>query len=283
MIGFLKRTNMHRSLPLFNLHRRIAHFSFSSLPKISATNNSSYASGMRFDYTPEAITLLADDLITREKAMLDSIGNLDTSKDEDIGIETVLYPMVKCDQELSGISNVVTFLNNVHPDSDVRNASTTAETKLRKFGVDCGMREDVYKVLKALKEKINKNDGKCGDVLKQFEYSEEIVDKDGNKVNVTRNEWARYLDKTLQDFERNGLDLQDEAKVELSFRFNFLFFLFSRVVLTRKDVCVDCFFVCVFCCIFWKFQLFCFCVLFYFVLVLFLFFFFLLLVFLFCF
>merc|ERR1712113_623073 len=111
---------------------------------------------------------------------MDKIANL---SDNELTTQNVLVPLIQCDQRLSGIENSVCFLQNVHPSQDVRNASNEAQVQLSKFGVEISMRKDVYNVIK--------------------KYSQQSgLDLDP--------EWERYLKFLMRDFERMGLNLDDE-------------------------------------------------------------------------
>jgi Zn-dependent oligopeptidase len=81
------------------------------------------------------------------------------------------------------------FPSQVSPDLSIRNASTEADKKYEEFKIESSMREDVYRTLLRYK--------KNGDIQTRDQGS------------------RRLLDKMLETFERNGLDLADERVSEL--------------------------------------------------------------------
>ena len=90
--------------------------------------------------------------------------------------------MSKIECEINPRIEELIFLMHVSLDKDLRDASTEAEKEIEAFFVTSGMRVDVFKRFKA---------------LNSSKYDAE--DK-------------RYLDKTMQDYRRNGLDLSQEIR-----------------------------------------------------------------------
>lgn len=84
-------------------------------------------------------------------------------------------------------ANMLIFMSNVHPDASVREASEDAERQMSEFMVDLGKREDLYRAVKA--------------------YATTNPTLEG--------EQKRYLEFTLRDYRRSGMDLAPEQRARL--------------------------------------------------------------------
>jgi len=153
--------------------------------RLFGAGDEKYASALRFDLSPTAIQSLAAEIETEINAVMDAIAGL---PEDARTTNTVLLPLVQLEQRLSALENSVCLLQNVSPDKAVRDASHAAEVQLRKHAVEVSMRKDVYRVIKS--------------------YAEAHCDADALDA-----EWRRYLEFTLRDYRRAGLDLED-AKYE---------------------------------------------------------------------
>lgn len=85
-------------------------------------------------------------------------------------------------------TQMVIFMSNVHPDADIRDASTKAEEKFLNFIVDVWKREDLYKAVKA--------------------YADTKPKLEGDE--------ARLLSFVLRDYKRSGLSLTADKRAELA-------------------------------------------------------------------
>lgn len=85
-------------------------------------------------------------------------------------------------------TQMVIFMSNVHPDADIRDASTKAEEKFLNFIVDVWKREDLYKAVKAFADTNPKLEG----------------------------DEARLLSFILRDYKRSGLSLTADKRAELA-------------------------------------------------------------------
>lgn len=101
-------------------------------------------------------------------------------------IDSVLKPYAEFENTYSGISNEITFYQHVSPNKELRDASTDAEQKIRDFGIESGLREDVYKVFNKLYESVKDQD----------------IDF----------ETKRYIKKINDSYRRNGLGLPIEER-----------------------------------------------------------------------
>ena len=87
----------------------------------------------------------------------------------------------------SSVSMLI-FMSNVHPDASVRAASEAAEQQANDFLIDLGKREDLYRAVKAYAATNPKLEG----------------------------EQKRFMEFTLRDYRRAGMDLSPEQRARLS-------------------------------------------------------------------
>ena len=133
------------------------------------------------------IASLTDEIIAKMTAVGDEVAGVTGERT----FENTVAPLARLDRELSPLVSSCDFGMHVSPDEAVRNASGEADEKLRKFQVDFSMRTDVYAAVLAFEEKRKKE---------QIQLSPEA---------------ARYLEKTLLDFVRDGLQLEGEKREKL--------------------------------------------------------------------
>ncbi|ONH64899.1 Saccharolysin [Cyberlindnera fabianii] len=130
-----------------------------------------------WDFNPDQLVSLAEKYVSDAKATDDLVVSA-----QDPSIESVLKPYAAFSNENQGLVNQLTFLQHVSDNKELRDASTKAEKLIRDFGIESSMREDLYKVFKKVYEDT----------------------KDSTEVN---DESKRYLQKTNNEFRRNGLAL----------------------------------------------------------------------------
>jgi Zn-dependent oligopeptidase len=135
----------------------------------------------------EEIAVLTDQIIARMTAVGDEVAAVEGERT----FENTIAPFARMDRELSPLISSIDFPMHVSTDKEIRNASCEADEKLRKFSVDFSMRQDVYRAVLAYEE-IRKASG--------IELAPEA---------------ARYIKKTLLDFNRDGLQLEGEAREKL--------------------------------------------------------------------
>ncbi|MBS0192528.1 MAG: M3 family metallopeptidase [Phycisphaerales bacterium] len=89
-------------------------------------------------------------------------------------------------------TSMLIFLSNVHPDAAVRDASQAAEQRAGDYLVDLGKREDLYKAVK------------------------EFVAAHPDEVSKLTGERKRFLEFTLRDYRRAGMDLSPSERERLT-------------------------------------------------------------------
>lgn len=141
------------------------------------------ANPLVFGLKPDEILARTDALIAAAKAAEDRVGALSGAP----GFGDVFLPLANAENDMERDHANATFWQYVHGDKDVRDASSAADKKLRDYGVESGLREDVYSRVK-----------------------EALPSAAGREP-----EEARLAEKIALDFKRNGLDLSAEAKEKM--------------------------------------------------------------------
>lgn len=143
--------------------------------------------------TPQEILAAAEDLKKEEIAFNDRIAAIDEPT-----VENVLIPTTRHENERYFAENLITFYQYVSPDKDIRDASTKAEQILDECLIEQNSRVEVFRVYNKLWEAIK------------------------NSTDVDP-ETLRFLEKTVNHYKRNGLDLPEDKrdqvkklKIELS-------------------------------------------------------------------
>lgn len=136
-----------------------------------------------WDLTPLQIGDVAEDLAKKEKEINDYVASI-----EDPTIENVLVPYVDFVNSVLLKSNQLLFYSSVSADKELRDASTKAEEYLTEKELEQATRIDVFKVFKSLYEKV----------------------KDSNADDETK----KFLEKTVNDYRRIGLDLPEDKREE---------------------------------------------------------------------
>lgn len=102
---------------------------------------------LRFDLSVEEIEAETERILARMKQADDAVAALGLSA---VTFDNTAQKLIDLDAEmLSRVTNV-TFLGQVSPKKDIRDACTKADEAIEDFSVQRGMRADVYKVVNHL-------------------------------------------------------------------------------------------------------------------------------------
>ncbi|XP_065833930.1 thimet oligopeptidase-like [Oscarella lobularis] len=134
------------------------------------------------DITKESIARQADELVRTSTSRFDSVGRLQPSE---VTFDNTIKVLADNKASYETRRALVDFPHHVHPNKDIRNASTEADKKLSEFDVEMSMRQDVFNAVAAIKEK---------------------------GVGGSSPETERLVDRILVLGKRNGLHLSEEKQ-----------------------------------------------------------------------
>jgi len=151
----------------------------------SVYNMASPGNRLRWDLKKEDFPRLADELMTKTKAVYDAVGSINK---DDVSYEKVVKALADDLVDYITNRNLLDFIQHVSQDKDLRDASVAADKKLSDFDVELSMRQDVFDNLRAVQEK-------CGDAL--------------------QGETKRYLERMIKLGRRNGLHLSTDVQQQV--------------------------------------------------------------------
>jgi len=140
--------------------------------------------GLDFSLTAHQIAAISTQLVAGAKKVDDQVAAIPL---DSATYDNVIEPLVRYEVDAGPRFNNVTFLKDVSPIKSVRDASHAASQMLQDAMVERGMRQDVYRVVKAVQRR-----GMSGCSSQQ----------------------RRLVDRMVRDFERNGLHLSVEKQAE---------------------------------------------------------------------
>lgn len=144
---------------------------------------------LQWEHDATSIESITTTSIERSRKVLDEVAALPPAE---CNFETVFVRLAHDESVLETVTGPFLFYQYVSTSEALRNAANTAEVRLNEFGIESSMRADVFKALKVAKENI---------------------DKSGKKLTA---EEERLVEKMLLDGKRNGLDLPEEIRNELT-------------------------------------------------------------------
>ena len=139
-----------------------------------------------FTGTPASILDDTRRLLDKSRELQDKI--VADIKPDDATFENTLLPMAHDENTMGLETHIIGFYQSVSTNQDLRNASTEAEKQMDDFSIESAMREDVFKVVDAAYQK---------------------VEKGGSKLDP---ESKRLLEKERKSYIRNGLGLEAGPK-----------------------------------------------------------------------
>ncbi|TPX15951.1 uncharacterized protein E0L32_000285 [Thyridium curvatum] len=142
-----------------------------------------------FTGTKESIVSDAKALCDKTRSLLDKIvAEIPAGDASKATFESVMLPQLHDENESALTSRILGFYQYVSADSGLRDASTEAEKIMDEFSIECGMREDVYKLVDTVFKAKGGNEG-----------LEKASDIDP--------ESARVLEKEHKGYIKDGLGL----------------------------------------------------------------------------
>lgn len=138
-------------------------------------------------FTVEGVTKLCDENLARAKKLTDGIRALSSAPDEALTWETTFGVLDDAILALELASTVPSLMHMTHPDAAVREAAAQAEPKASEFITGLFL------------------DRELADVLKRFAAAHPDIEGARKK----------FVEETLRDYRRNGLDLSLEGQTRL--------------------------------------------------------------------
>ncbi|KAK3687727.1 hypothetical protein B0T22DRAFT_379138 [Podospora appendiculata] len=161
-----------------------------------------------FTGTKESIVADAKALCETTRSLLDKlVAEIKPAENPEAAtFDAVMHPQTE-DENVSSLSaRILGFYQYVSADSALRDASTEAEKIMDEFGIECGMREDVFRLVDA----VYKNSGLADSKEKD---KERLIDEALAQAAGLKNaESARLLERERKSYIRNGLGLPEGEK-----------------------------------------------------------------------
>ncbi|KAJ3497507.1 hypothetical protein NLG97_g1851 [Lecanicillium saksenae] len=104
-----------------------------------------------FNYTVEGIESGIDDIVATLRKTIDDV--VASTTPETATFDNTLKPVLDVENKTLGENFRICFLQNVHPDPAVREASLKAEGKIRELEIELRMRDDIFQRVKAVYDK----------------------------------------------------------------------------------------------------------------------------------
>ncbi|XP_075254198.1 thimet oligopeptidase-like [Convolutriloba macropyga] len=141
---------------------------------------------LNFNLSTSEIRAQCDDVIKADRLVLDEIAGLSA---EMLTKEAVLVRLSEHSARQNPIENNLDFLHHIHPQEDIRDASTEADKRMSEHHVEMQMRKDVF------------------DNLRKFQQSSEGAKLDGQS--------KRLIDRLVKNGLRSGLHLEESVRNEI--------------------------------------------------------------------
>ena len=109
-----------------------------------------------FTYDEATLVTRALNLCNSSRDLLNKIVSEVTP--ETATFENVILPIAINDNQAALLNRILGFFQHVSTNSGLRNASSKAEQKMEDYGIEAGMREDIYKLVEAVYKRGEKLD-----------------------------------------------------------------------------------------------------------------------------
>lgn len=142
-----------------------------------------------WEHTPASISSETTRLIQEMKLLDDEIAQIPL---DEATVENVILPIANLENIHAGILNQLSFYQHVSPSKELRDSSNESDSKIRKFSIESGLRQDVFKVIEHV-------------YAKYYNSKTAGIDSETNK----------FILKIYNQYKRNGLSLPLEKRNEI--------------------------------------------------------------------
>ncbi|KAM7197285.1 hypothetical protein V8F33_005713 [Rhypophila sp. PSN 637] len=163
-----------------------------------------------FTGTKESIVADTKSMCDNTRSLLDKlVADIKPAEDpKSPSFESVMRPQIEDENQSSLSARILGFYQYVSADSALRDASTEAEKIMDEFGIECSMREDVFRLVDAVYQSSGLAASKEADPNRLID---EALAKSAGLQNV---ESGKLLEKERKNFIKNGLGLPAGEKRE---------------------------------------------------------------------
>ena len=151
-----------------------------------ASNHRLHLSALKWNMTKADIEKETQLIIDASNAVLDAIAS---NSGESCTWDTVMAPLASMERDVESRAMSSTFVKDVSVDKEIRDAATVARKELRAWEVKAGMRRDVFLAVKTYAERAD--------------------------LAALDSESRRFVERTLRDYRRRGLDLPDAERARI--------------------------------------------------------------------
>ncbi|KAK3324019.1 peptidase family M3-domain-containing protein [Cercophora scortea] len=158
-----------------------------------------------FTGTKESIVADAKALCDTTRSLLDKlVAEIKPAENPKAAtFDAVMHPQTEDENTSSLSARILGFYQYVSADVELRDASTEAEKIMDEFGIECGMREDVFRLVDA----VYKNSGLAAS--QEADKGRLIDEALAQAAGLENAESARLLEKERKNYIRNGLGLPE--------------------------------------------------------------------------
>jgi len=165
------------------------------MPSEAFTLATSTGRGVKFvlDTKETNLPQVTDELLAYVREVLEKV---DATSGQ-VTFKNTVQPLLELENVEALLDSSITFTQHVHPDKELRGVSADCSKTIADAQVEFSMRVSTYRVVKEALAKVNKKE----------------LSLTGDEK--TDNEIRRWLKKTVEDYERNGLALPEKSREEL--------------------------------------------------------------------
>lgn len=156
-----------------------------------------------FNATPELLIAYAEEICYKTRGLIDKI--VTDIRPEVATFENVVLPMAR-DEDISRLLRyIIYFYAEISTHEDLRKASREAAKILNDFDTDTSMREDIYKLVKAVYQKGEKLDPESKQLLEENHkgYIRNGLDLPAGPLRNRFKEIEKSLDDKIENFKEN--------------------------------------------------------------------------------